>query len=95
MLPKERDSENPKIIRTHVCAWQISYNFLLKLGQEGSFARNIPLDTSHSDDRQHKNESAVSSSGLSSGDSDASVAPLAGQGMGILSSSLSCKPGQK
>ena len=57
------------MIRTHVCVWGISYNFLLKLGQGGSFARNIPLDTSHSDDRQHKNESAVSSSGLSSGDS--------------------------
>ena len=68
-MPKERDSENPKIFRTHVCVWWISYNLLLKLGQEGSLARNIPLDTSHSDDRQHKNESAGSSSGLRSGDS--------------------------
>ena len=68
-MPKERDSVKPKISRTHVCAWRISYNFLLKLGQGGSFARNIPLYTSHSDYRQHKNESAISSSGLSSGDS--------------------------
>ena len=68
-MPKERDSVKPKISRTHVCAWWISYNFLLKLGRRGSFTRNIPLDTSHSDDRQHKNESDGSSSGLSSGDS--------------------------
>ena len=40
-----------------------------EIGAGGSFKRNIALDTSHSEDRQHKNKSAGSSSGLSSGDS--------------------------
>ena len=54
MMPKERDSENPKIFRTHVCVWWISYKKILHLLR-------------HTDDRQQNNESAGSSSGLSSG----------------------------
>ena len=55
-MPKERDSEKPKMIRTHVCVWWISYKKILHLLR-------------HTDDRQQNNESAGSSSGLISGDS--------------------------